>query len=148
MLSEPHRPTLNIDPSIASPSSNSTSNISSANFALPNFTQLISIKWDSHNYLMWLSQFLPVLRSHNLLRIVDGSEPCPLKFLHDDQGEAILNPEYTISTKKDQYLLSWINVTLSATVYGLNTSKQVWITLANRFASQSRSRVAHLKRQL
>lgn len=35
-----------------------------------------------------------------------------------------------------------------STVYGLDTSKQVWTALANRFASQSHSRIAHLKRQL
>jgi hypothetical protein len=35
-----------------------------------------------------------------------------------------------------------------ATVYGLNTSRQVWSALASRFASQSRSRISHIKRQL
>jgi hypothetical protein len=35
-----------------------------------------------------------------------------------------------------------------ATVYGLQTSKEVWDALANRFASHSSSRVSHLKRQL
>lgn len=35
-----------------------------------------------------------------------------------------------------------------ATIFGLNTSRQVWSTLASRFASQSRSRISHIKRQL
>ena len=35
-----------------------------------------------------------------------------------------------------------------STVYGLNTSRQVWTTLANRFASQSRTHVSHIKQQL
>jgi hypothetical protein len=54
--------------------------------------------------------------------------------------------------KKDQYLLSWLNSTLSEkvlpTVYGLDTAKQVWNSLATRFASQNRSNISQLKRQL
>jgi DNA-directed RNA polymerase specialized sigma subunit len=34
-----------------------------------------------------------------------------------------------------------------STVYGLNTSKQVWSALSNRFASQSTAHIAHIKRQ-
>jgi hypothetical protein len=92
------------------------------------------------------------LRSNDLLGIVDGTESCPPKFLTDEEGECTLNPKYTIWNKKDQFILSWINATLSenvlATVYGLNTSRQVWSALTSRFASQSRSRISHIKRQL
>ena len=35
-----------------------------------------------------------------------------------------------------------------ATVYGLNTSHQAWIALATTFASKSKSRISHLKKQL
>jgi hypothetical protein len=101
---------------------------------------------------MWQSQVLPVLRSNDLLGIVDGTEPCPPRSLTNEQGQSSVNPEYTIWNKKDQFILSWINATLSeavlATVYGLNTSRQVWSALASRFTSQSRSRISHIKRQL
>lgn len=64
----------------------------------------------------------------------------------------IPNPEYSTYNKKDQYLLSWINMSLSpfvlSTAYGLHTSRQVWSALSTRFASQSKSQVSHLKRQL
>ena len=84
--------------------------------------------------------------------IVDGSDLCPPEFLVDAKGKKTLNPEFTFWIKNDQYLISWINFTLSkdilSTVYGLDTSKQVWIALANRFASQSHFHIAHLKRQL
>ena len=49
-------------------------------------------------------------------------------------------------------ILNWINLILSKkvlpTVYGLDTSKQVWNTLETKFANDSRSRIANLKRQL
>ena len=131
---------------------NLSTNISSPSFLLPNFPQGIPAKLDGSNYLNWLSRFLPALRSNGLMGIIDGSDPCPPEFLVDAEGKKTLNPKFTLWIKKDQYLLSWINSTLSedvlSTVYGLDTSKQVWTALANRFASQSRSRIAHFKRQL
>jgi hypothetical protein len=132
-------------------SSNSIS--PAASFTLPTFPQSNLTKLqDSHTYIAWLAQVSPILRSNDLIGIVDESEPCPTKFIHDDQGKDTLNPNYIIWNKKDQYLLSWLNTTISekllAIVYGLNTSKQVWTAMANRFASQSRSSVANLKRQL
>ena len=129
-----------------------STNISSPSFLLPNFPQGIPAKLDGSNYLNWVSRFLPALCSNGLMGIVDGSNPCPPEFLVDAEGNKTLNPEFTLWTKKDQYLLSWINFTLSedvlSTVYGLDTSKQVWTALANCFASHSRSRIAHLKRKL
>jgi hypothetical protein len=84
--------------------------------------------------------------------IVDGSEPCPPQFLPSDDGKEVLNPAYSIWLKKDQYVLSWIKVHLSesvvSTIYGHQTSQQVWTSLATKFASSTRSHVSHLKGQL
>jgi hypothetical protein len=67
--------------------------------------------------------------------IVDGYEPYPPKFTPDDEDKEVPNPLYSLWIKKDQCLLSWINVTLIesvlAIVYGLDTSKQVRTALAN-----------------
>jgi hypothetical protein len=132
-------------------SSNTDASAPAATFVVPNFNQFLTYKLDESNYLLWLSQIVPILKGHELMGIVDGSEPCPPPFL-TNEGKEVPNPLYSIWVKKDQCLLSWINVTLTesvlASVYGLHTSRQVWTTLANRFASQSRSRVSHLKRQL
>ena len=125
---------------------------SSANFfQTPNITPLISVKLDGANYPQWVSQFLPILRSYNLLSIIDGLEVC--LDMHTIVGEKqVKNPEYVLWYKKDQLFLSWIISTLTSNVlsivYGLNTSCQVWNSLATRYASQSKSRIAHLKCQL
>lgn len=81
-------------------------------FSPANFIQLISIKLDGNNHLIWLSQFLSVLHNHDLMGIVNGSEMCPKKFSMDDLSKEVLNFEFTflIKNKKDQYILSWINV--------------------------------------
>ncbi|KAJ0028670.1 hypothetical protein Pint_35223 [Pistacia integerrima] len=88
---------------------------SSINFIAPNLSQLVTAKLDETNYLMWLSQIVPVLKSHDLMGFVDGSPPCPSQFLIDDQGKptTTLNPDQTC--------------------------------LANKFAFPSRSRINRLK---
>ena len=139
---------------MASSSLDITFNTAPISFTFPTINHLISVKLDGSNYLSWVSQFLPVLRSNDLLGIVDGSEPCPSKFSVDASGQTTLtvDPKFTLWNKKDQYLLSWLNATLSETilpsVFGLNTSKEVWDSMANQFAAQNRSRISHLKRQL
>ncbi len=66
---------------------------------------------------------VPTLKSHELIGIADGSDPCPPSSILDDANKPVPNPSYAIWIKKDQFLLSWININLAepvlATVYGL-----------------------------
>jgi hypothetical protein len=109
-------------------------------------------KLEGPNYLSWITQFGPILCSQDSMGIVDGTEPCPPQFLLDAENKETPNPAFAIWQRKDQTILSWINITLSkkvlSTIYGLETSKQVWTALANQFANQSKSRVANLKTKL
>ncbi|KAJ8622015.1 hypothetical protein MRB53_030544 [Persea americana] len=50
-------------------------------YLVPNIAILVSIKLENHNYLLWCSQFLPVLRAHGLIGFVDGSNVCPDEFV-------------------------------------------------------------------
>jgi hypothetical protein len=116
---------------------------------LPPSTTTISVKLDdSHNYLAWKTQFLNLLRGHELVGFIDGTEACPLKNL----AFGSLNSAYVVRKKKDVCLLGWILSSLSeklvSTIYGMETSKQVWTALQARFSSQSCSRISHLKQQL
>ncbi|XP_021804117.1 uncharacterized protein LOC110748445, partial [Prunus avium] len=117
--------------------------------SLPNVSCLVSIKLDGDNYTLWLAQFLPVLRSNELMGYVDGTKPCPRKL--QDDGTTI-SADYITWQKQDQQLLSWIVSTLSptvlATVTRCATSQEVWQSLQRRYSSQSRSRVLQLKHQL
>ena len=82
---------------------------SSAAIIPPNFSNLISIKLTSSNYLLWVSQITPILSCHDLL----GYQ------LDEHQKETtILNPAFAIWNKKDQCVLSLINATLSESVLG------------------------------
>jgi hypothetical protein len=117
---------------------------------LPNLSQLF--KLEGPNYLAWVSQFQPILRGNDLQGLVDGSDCCPPQFLSSEGNTQASNPAYATWQKKDQLLLSWIISSLSPSIvssmYGVNTSYQAWTTLATKYASQSKSRISHLKRQL
>jgi hypothetical protein len=97
-------------------------------FVPPNTTQNSLLKLEAENYNSWVTQIHPILRTYDLMEIIDGSEPCPSKMIIDKKGQEIVNLEYLIWNKKDQYLLCVITTSLSEkvlpTVYGLNTSHQ------------------------
>jgi hypothetical protein len=131
----------------------SSSDIKSVISNLPNTTQFNIVKLDGPNYLAWVSQFLPIIRSYELMGLVDGSEPCLPKFLTTaETNEQTFNPAYVLWQKRDQHLLSWILCSLEpaliSSMCGLNTSHLAWNALAERYASQSRSHISYLKRQL
>jgi hypothetical protein len=97
-------------------------------FVPPTTTQNSLLKLESGNYTSWVTQINPILRTYDLMAIVDGSEPCPPQSIIDEEGKTSPNPEYTNWNRKDQFLLSIITASLSekvlSTVYGLNTSHQ------------------------
>jgi hypothetical protein len=131
-------------------SPNSQTETNSTLTIIPNFSQLF--KLEGPNYVGWVAEFQPILRGNELLGLIEGTDLCPPQFLPGEGNAQTLNPAYTTWQKKDQLLLSWIICSLSpslvSSVYGLDTSRQAWTALAARYASESKSRVSHLKRQL
>ncbi|TXG53292.1 hypothetical protein EZV62_022461 [Acer yangbiense] len=109
---------------------------------------LISVKLDSNNYLLWLTQFKPLLKGYDLQGYVDGSFPCPTHFLPD----STLNHAYVTWQKQDQILLGWLLSSLSesvlAYVVGLSSSREVWEAIEKHFSSRSQSRIIFLKQEL
>ncbi|XP_042479750.1 subtilisin-like protease SBT4.3 [Macadamia integrifolia] len=108
---------------------------------------------DRSIYLLWKSQFLPILNAHDLLGYVDGTFPCPPSHLPTvSPAPLAANPEFTLWRRQDQLILSWIISSLTAQsmaqIVGLSTSHAAWTTLARIYASQSQARVMQLKYQL
>jgi len=131
-----------------------SSSADSPPFILPNIGQLMTFKLEGPNYITWSNQMIPILKTNDLMGFVDGSEPCPPKYVLDDKGTttATLSPNFRLWTKKDQFVLSWINATLlekvMSTTFGVTSAKEVWDSLSSRFASHSKTRISHLQRQL
>ncbi|KAF9663902.1 hypothetical protein SADUNF_Sadunf17G0100400 [Salix dunnii] len=88
-----------------------------------------------------------------MLGFIDGSSLCPAIFTDDTAAtNKSVNPAYISWQTRDQLLLSWIFSSISpalvASLYGLESSLLTWQSLADRFASQSKSRISHIKRKL
>lgn len=117
----------------------------------PNVKQFRTKKLEQNRYLLWKSQFLPILWGHNLLGYIDGANPCPPKTIQDPEtiGETKPNPAYDSWHKQDQLLLSWLIASLAKSVHtkviGLSTSKDVWTALEKHFSSKSRPRLLQLR---
>ena len=89
-----------------------------AAFVVPNVTSLVIVKLEGPNYMSWAIQFTPALCTFDLLGIVDGSEVCPSKFVADAEGKptSTINPAFLVWQKKDQFVLAWLNATLTEKV--------------------------------
>ncbi|KAM1285270.1 hypothetical protein ACFX2I_028078 [Malus domestica] len=88
---------------------------SSSSSAAPSITNFLTIKLDRNNYPLWHAQFLPLLRSRNLLSYVTGETQCPSAFLLDDNGKFTdkVIPLYNEWIQTDQMILSWITSSLT-----------------------------------
>jgi hypothetical protein len=53
---------------------------------LSNITNLVSIKLDHNNYMLWKFQITSTLKAYKLLDVVDGSYPCPEMCTRDSNG--------------------------------------------------------------
>ncbi|KAG5627944.1 hypothetical protein H5410_013162 [Solanum commersonii] len=85
-----------------------------------NPTHQLSIKPTSTNFLLWRTQFLPMIRGYGLEHHLDGSQPIPERFL-----ESVL-PQ----------------------IVGVETSHAAWETLILAYATTSESKIHELKNQL
>lgn len=84
------------------------------------------------------------------MSFVDGSNPCPEKFLRNKDEKLTINTNLAFQTwtRQDQDLLSWIRAILSehvlSQIVGLCTSQNAWTTIEQRFASLSRAHIVEL----
>jgi uncharacterized membrane protein YgcG len=116
---------------------------------------LITIKLTRDNYLLWRAQIVPYLRGQHLYGFLDGSTVAPLptiSLVTDGLTTTAPNPVFTSWHLQDQLILSALISSLSknvlAHVVKCTTAREVWITLARMFTSQSRARTMQIHYQL
>jgi hypothetical protein len=108
------------------------------------------------NLLIWKAQVLLVVRGARLMEFLEGTKVKPDEFITigkpDKSKERVPNPAYTTWLTQDAQLLSYLVSTMSkevlAQVATCDTSVEVWAEVQNMFASQSRSRIMHLRAKL
>ncbi|XP_068309651.1 uncharacterized protein [Pyrus communis] len=59
------------------------------------FSTIVNIKLDRTNYPLWLAQMLPILKSRDLMRYVDGTLLCPPKHV---ANSTTVNHAYTAAS--------------------------------------------------
>uniref|UniRef100_A0A2N9IMV8 Reverse transcriptase Ty1/copia-type domain-containing protein n=1 Tax=Fagus sylvatica TaxID=28930 RepID=A0A2N9IMV8_FAGSY len=135
-------------PTIMDPVANNPSPL----LLLNNMSNLMSIKLDSMNYMLWKLQISAILDAYSMIEHLDGSTQQPRQFIINEDGDQTLNPAFLIWRKKDKALLTLLLSTLSspilAMVVGSTTSQEVWNRLEEKFTCTARANVLNLKLEL
>ena len=84
--------------SMASSSTASINLINQPLLLLSNMSNMMTVKLDSSNYIVWKHQISMVLETYSLFELLDDNQPILEKFIKDLSGSvtAIFNPEYSI----------------------------------------------------
>nr|POF03676.1 hypothetical protein CFP56_34433 [Quercus suber] len=139
-------------PSISTPTSFNLTN--QPLLLLSNMSNMMTVKLDSSNYIVWKYQISMVLETYSMFELLDEVSLVPEKFLKDLSGTitSVINPEYLIWKSKEKALLTFISSTLTPSVLaitvGCSSAQDVWKVLENMFSSISKSHVMNLKAEL
>ena len=118
---------------------------------LSNMSNMMTIKLDNSNYIVWKHQISMILETYSLFELLEEPQLIPEKFLKDLSGAytTIVNLDYTLWRSKEKALLTFISSTLSPSILaltvGCTSALEVWKVLENIFSSISRSHVMNLK---
>lgn len=80
------------------------------------FSQQITIKLDSKNFLSWKQQVEGVIRGHKLHPFVINPSIPPRFLTVRDRDVDLVNPAYTEWEQQDSLLFTWLLSTLSETI--------------------------------
>ena len=115
----------------------------------------VTIKLTDSNYLLWKTQFESLLFCQKLIGFVNGAVTAPAKTSTALAGEntvEVPNPRYEAWFCTDQLVRSWLFGTLSLEILGyvhnIQTSREIWIALAENFNKSSVAREFALRRSL
>lgn len=119
---------------------------------LNNICNLVSVRLDSSNYVLWRFVISPLLKSHKLFKYLDGTTKAPTDVIRSEGQPDRVNPKYEKWYERDQSLFTLINATLSlmalSYVIGCKKSKEAWDKLEKHFSSLSRMHIVGLKTEL
>lgn len=115
----------------------------------------VTLKLSDSNYLLWKTQMESLLSRQKLLGFVKGAVTAPAQtrlVVRDEVDVEEPNPQFESWFCTDQLVRSWIFGTLAEEVLGsvhtIQTSRDVWISLAENFNKSSLSREFSLRRSL
>ncbi|KAK2986127.1 hypothetical protein RJ640_024676 [Escallonia rubra] len=123
-----------------------------------NIGNFVSLKLTQTNFLLWKTQIMGLIESQEMMGFLDGTYEKPDEYITSSiagaAGEKILteSPQFCAWRKSDRLLRGWITGTLSeevlGLVVGLETSAEVWNTLIDSYAYNSKEREFSLCQRL
>lgn len=107
-------------------------------------TKKLNIILDDDN-LLWQQQVLLAAKTFKLQGYLDGTLIPPPSMIPDENGGSTPNPDFARYEQQDSALASWLLSSVSQTVLlhliGMNTSSQIWQTLARVYGSKTTSKL-------
>lgn len=106
--------------------------------SLQNLSQISLYKLTHDNYPIWCTIIVPFLESHNLYGYVTRDISPPSQFIASPSSTTtsaamVVNPAYSLWYQQDKIVLTALISSLSENilvhVYGLHTSRDVWLAL-------------------
>uniref|UniRef100_A0A2N9FZ66 Reverse transcriptase Ty1/copia-type domain-containing protein n=1 Tax=Fagus sylvatica TaxID=28930 RepID=A0A2N9FZ66_FAGSY len=121
MVSEPSMASSNANSNSHNQFRSQTASIQTPLLLLSNMSNLMSVKLDSTNFIVWKHQLSSILKAYSMIEYVDGTVPSPTRFLTNADGAltTAVNPEFQLWNSRDQGLLALINSTLSHSVLSM-----------------------------
>lgn len=114
-------------------------------FLISNIKNMVPTQLTSENHHIWSSQVTKIFSANGFMGFLDGSHLCPPKFVLTDSNPLSLSPTYTTWLLIDQNLSATLYSTISLSILpyivNLNTSKEIWETIAKRLQSKNWSKV-------
>lgn len=122
-------------------------------------TQMMPVKLDKDNLLLWQIMILSIILGHNLEGHIPGTKVCPLEFIGTQitrdvevSIEMTKNPQYNQLMSTDQLLMGWIHslmtLGIAMKVMGSNNSNELWTAVNEGCNIQNGSRIAFLTSEL
>lgn len=93
------------------------------------FKNVLSVKLNNENYLLWKQQVMAAIRGHNLLHFLEESSRPPRHLSRNGEVSGDVNIEYLEWEQQDQLLVSWLLSSMSEGVLtrmvGCESSSQI-----------------------
>ncbi|KAM2277673.1 hypothetical protein ACFXTI_035947 [Malus domestica] len=120
----------------------------------------VTMKLDDTNYLTWHFQMQLLLEGHGIMGFVDGSTPCPPRFLASKFGDSEPSSgqpsdpscvhkesdDYLVWRMHDRALMQLITATLSPPVIscaiGSTSARDLWTRLKEQFSTVTRTTIS------
>ena len=103
------------------PSTSTYTSINLTNQPLLLLSNMMTVKLNSSNYMVWKHQISMVLETYSMFELLDEVPLIPEKFLKDLIGTvtSVLNSDYLIWKSKERALLTFISSTLTPSILAI-----------------------------